>query len=111
MLDCNSNAASINQQQQTSSNNLLNANCLTSNNDQDLLMDILNIAINSLSMPQTDRRVFACQLLLNIHDCLTMNTIETKVMPLLNDIVANELTTSVRFTVCFVLANYSRRVE
>ncbi|KAH9412832.1 hypothetical protein DERP_009814 [Dermatophagoides pteronyssinus] len=74
-------------------------------------MDILNIAISSLTMEQTDRRIFACQLLLNIHDCLTMDTIETKLMPLLSELITNETTTSVRFTICFVLANYARRVE
>lgn len=76
---------------------------------QDLLDSIVEIAINSLESDQIERRIFACQLLLNTHDSLDNETIQTKIMPILETILDNESTTLIEFILLFVFANYSRR--
>lgn len=71
---------------------------------------MLEIIFESLENSAVERRIFACQLLLNIIDLLNQDLIENKVMPVLKSSMEKEITTSVRFNLCFLLANFAKRL-
>lgn len=81
------------------------------NNDNSLIGDILTIALRAFDSHIVQRRVLGCHLLLNIHELLPLDVIESRVVKELERLVLTEQSVPVRFNLSFVLAHFAQRLE
>lgn len=81
------------------------------NDENNLIGDILDIALRATRAELVQRRVLGCHLLLNIHELLSPEMIRTRVMGDLCKLLVFEESAPVRFNLCFTLAHLARHLE